>query len=147
MIVIDLDGFKAINDTYGHLAGDSVLGHVSRFLSENVREGDVFAALAVTNSPSSCRALDAASDLRASAISDALNQLIVPWDGRAIQVRGSVGGACYGPNDDVEWSINAPTKTCILRKSTARRSGRPAVNSTLNAAVLYSSAIFASIGI
>ena len=103
LIVIALDGFKAINDNYGHLAGDSVLGHVSRFLSENVREGDVLARIggdefAVLMAGVGRRK----ADLRASAISDALNQLIVPWDGRAIQVRGSVGGACYGPNDDME---------------------------------------------
>src|SRR5918994_2413745 len=38
--VEDLDGFKAINDTHGHQAGDVCLRHVARVIQGNVREGD-----------------------------------------------------------------------------------------------------------
>jgi diguanylate cyclase (GGDEF)-like protein len=37
----DLDHFKAINDTYGHLAGDSVLVHVAEVLRQHARAADV----------------------------------------------------------------------------------------------------------
>jgi diguanylate cyclase (GGDEF)-like protein len=38
--VVDLDAFKAINDTHGHHAGDICLRHVARVIRRSVREGD-----------------------------------------------------------------------------------------------------------
>jgi diguanylate cyclase (GGDEF)-like protein len=40
LLFIDLDRFKAINDTMGHEAGDEVLGYISRFLRQHIREAD-----------------------------------------------------------------------------------------------------------
>jgi diguanylate cyclase (GGDEF)-like protein len=45
LVYIDLDGFKAINDTYGHSAGDHVLHEYSKRLVESVRESDVVGRL------------------------------------------------------------------------------------------------------
>lgn len=43
VMAIDLDGFKAVNDTYGHDAGDAVLCAVARRLQDCVRESDTVA--------------------------------------------------------------------------------------------------------
>src|SRR5215469_4100243 len=45
VVYLDLDGFKLINDTYGHAAGDAVLSHVAETLSQHVRESDVVGRL------------------------------------------------------------------------------------------------------
>jgi diguanylate cyclase (GGDEF)-like protein/PAS domain S-box-containing protein len=43
LVFVDLDGFKTVNDTWGHIIGDAVLGEVARRLQSVVRPGDVVA--------------------------------------------------------------------------------------------------------
>jgi len=45
LLIVDLDGFKAVNDTAGHEAGDVVLQTVARILQENCRATDIPARL------------------------------------------------------------------------------------------------------
>ncbi|MEZ0163234.1 GGDEF domain-containing protein [Kineococcus sp. LSe6-4] len=45
LVIIDLDRFKTINDTYGHLGGDAALTHVAELLTGHCREADVVARM------------------------------------------------------------------------------------------------------
>lgn len=79
LVVIDLDGFKPINDTLGHAAGDAMLQHVADFLKARVRNtdylartgGDEFAILMVNGdlAPARHRAVELKAELnRATAM-------------------------------------------------------------------------------
>lgn len=44
-VALDLDGFKQVNDTYGHEAGDKMLTKLASLVSQNIASGDLFGRL------------------------------------------------------------------------------------------------------
>jgi diguanylate cyclase (GGDEF)-like protein len=94
IILFDVDDFKAINDTHGHKAGDTVLQALARAVGQGVRGHDVVARYGgeefLILLPDTCilRAMELAERLRR-----ALHGLNVAEDGRAIPVTASFGAA------------------------------------------------------
>ena len=103
LVVIDLDSFKAINDIYGHQAGDACLKLVASVLKDEVRVmdtasrlgGDEFVLLMT----------DSTQDLlltRVQNIAWRLNHLTMNWKGQEIAINASVGMKPYRKGDDAE---------------------------------------------
>lgn len=92
LIMIDLDNFKSINDTYGHAAGDNALKVVASTLANDIRTmdvagrlgGDEFTILFVNTTR-----VDALE--RAQFLIKKLNNLSFVWQGHEIPVRASLG--------------------------------------------------------
>lgn len=103
LILIDLDNFKAINDTYGHQAGDAALKLVASTLAADIRlmdtagrlGGDEFVLL-LTNTDRT-KAAGRARDLVGR-----LNALSLVWMGMEIPVRASLGLREYTQGDTAE---------------------------------------------
>jgi len=125
LLVIDLDGFKAVNDTFGHAAGDHVLASVARVLKNCVRAvddvarigGDEFAVLL-----NQTTAENAAERARLTEVY--LNGLVTPWQGRNIQVRASVGSHCFGADSDPD-EVFMRADSNMYNRKTGGRSTKP----------------------
>ena len=112
--LVDLDGFKAVNDREGHLAGDGVLKEVAAALAAAVRDddtvarlgGDEFAVLART-----------APELTGEALAERLRAAVAARAG-AQGVTASVGLATLETGDDVE-SVLHRADEAMYRATTA----------------------------
>lgn len=108
LVVIDLDSFKAINDSYGHLAGDECLKIVAQALSHEVREmdtaarlgGDEFVLLLTDTTPELLLT-------RVQNIAWGLNHLCLSWNGFDIAIHASVGMKPYGKGDKADAIFSA----------------------------------------
>jgi diguanylate cyclase (GGDEF)-like protein len=92
LLFVDLDGFKSVNDTLGHLAGDQVLISVARRLEACVRPGDVVARLGGDEFAVLLERIDepgGATDV-AARILDELRPTF-PVGGRDVTVAASIG--------------------------------------------------------
>jgi diguanylate cyclase (GGDEF)-like protein len=103
LLMVDLNGFKLINDSHGHEIGDELLRHISQNLRGAIRPRDTLARLG--GDEFMIIATDLPADQPASAIAEASVSRIstalrkpVSINGKAFTVTGSIGAAVY-PDD------------------------------------------------
>lgn len=117
LIMIDLDHFKDINDTFGHLAGDKALKIVGRFLKNFMRSYDIAARLGgdefivLLPNTNTAQAMQ-----RAQLLEKELNQLTFNMNGSTIHIRGSLGLREFQSGDTVESIIGAADKAMYDNK-------------------------------
>jgi diguanylate cyclase (GGDEF)-like protein len=102
LLVIDLDQFKRVNDTFGHPVGDSVLSAFASTLTKSIRRADLAARyggeefIVIMANTNAVDARRVAEKIRAAAAA-----MTVPIDAdRSASITVSVGGAAY-PEDTV----------------------------------------------
>lgn len=105
LMMIDIDHFKQLNDTYGHLAGDTVLREIATVLRENVRETDTVVRYGgeefIIIMPDTH--LDGAA-YRAEQLRRKVEAMVFPGRDAALRATVSIGVAAYAsgaPNDFV----------------------------------------------
>jgi two-component system cell cycle response regulator len=96
LLMLDIDGFKSVNDTYGHLVGDRFLVHVAKIARSVLREGDV---LVRYGGDELMAILPAASKQDVGLIGERLRRVVEEaplQDGeQLIRVTVSLGGTAY----------------------------------------------------
>ncbi|MCU1667370.1 MAG: sensor diguanylate cyclase [Blastococcus sp.] len=122
VLYIDLDGFKPVNDTYGHQAGDLLLKVFAERLHTCLRSADTAARLGgdefavLLHGPIDQEGAE-------TALERIRGQLDLPVDlggGRTATVNASIGATFAGPDTDIDTLI----RRADLAMYTAKRSGR-----------------------
>ncbi|MGD0138589.1 MAG: GGDEF domain-containing protein [Tepidisphaeraceae bacterium] len=98
LLFVDIDKFKAVNDTHGHQAGDVVLDRLGKLLQSHAKSGDLAARyggeeMVVVLKKCDCqRAIEAAESIRAAIQAECFD-----FAGNSFRVTASVGVATDAP--------------------------------------------------
>ena len=124
LLFIDLDGFKAVNDTLGHAAGDRLLTVVAERLSGAIRDGDLLARLAgdefvvLAKGMLDAAELDRLADRLTRAFADP-----VQLGESAVPVRASIGSTVFTAGQPSEEILHrADTAMYEAKRDSAHRS-------------------------
>jgi len=129
LLMLDLDHFKAVNDTHGHLAGDAILINLANVLQRAVRNEDVVARFGGEEIGIILRAipLEPAVQL-ADRLRDLVEQTVTKHRGIEIKATASIGAAGYPTTtcETIEALIEAADKALYKAKEHGRnRVARP----------------------
>lgn len=128
MLMLDLDGFKAINDSFGHKAGDRLLKEISQVILGQLREydflarygGDEFVALIPESVPEDVTELSKRIEAAVAAFELKID------DDRVAKVGVSLGSSSFGRfGGDFDEMIAAADKAMYLRKTLRKQTALP----------------------
>ena len=119
--VWDIDHFKAVNDTYGHRAGDNAIRIVGQHLARALRKSDFVARYGGEEFVVILRGIGPADALRhADRVRQSLEQLGVHFDQSRITITASCGITAFAGEDSIEAAIGRADAALYQ----AKRNGR-----------------------
>src|SRR5262249_11873528 len=121
LMFIDLDRFKAVNDRYGHAAGDALLKTVAREVCARVRASDVVGRLGGDEfGVVIWRADEAQVAAKARGVEGLVARIAIPHGHQQIQVGASVGAAPLLADASPIQTIAAADRAMYARKDERR---------------------------
>jgi diguanylate cyclase (GGDEF)-like protein/PAS domain S-box-containing protein len=122
LVLVDLDGFKEVNDTLGHPVGDALLREVARRLGTAVRGDDLVARLGGDEFAVLVRLDDADTGQAQAAAARLRDQLVRPavLDGQRVEISGSLGLAVATPGATTESLVSDADLALYGAKLTGR---------------------------
>lgn len=127
LLMLDLDGFKAVNDTFGHKVGDTMLREIAKVMRGQLRDydflvryaGDEFVAIVPETDSEAIREFCQRMEKAVSAFALRIS------DDEVAQVGVSLGAACY-PNDGVtlDQVLIAADKAMYATKAIRKKSAK-----------------------
>ena len=124
VVLLDLDEFKHINDTYGHPAGDLVLQEFAAALNRAIRGGD----LAVRwGGDEFLLILPECNHEQLKLVLDRLGPLELAWEGRKFPIKYSAGWKDYASGDQPDSMLAAADQALYASKRAARNTAVPVV--------------------
>jgi len=119
---IDLDKFKLINDSCGHLAGDELLRSIADILTQHVRKSDVLARIGGDEFSilmENCK-LDKAREI-AESIRVGVKDYVLTWKDKNYQVSASIGLTIFNlQTDSIAQVLSAADEACYAAKAAGR---------------------------
>jgi diguanylate cyclase (GGDEF)-like protein len=117
VIFFDLNGFKAINDNYGHAVGDEILKKVSHILCDGVRNCDMVARLG--GDEFGVLLFKSSSDIaeaKASTLSCRISEQYVRVEGKRVNVSAAWGVATCNPRESADSVLHRADKAMYSAK-------------------------------
>jgi diguanylate cyclase (GGDEF)-like protein len=122
LVFFDLDGFKAVNDNFGHGAGDAALRAVAATLAAHVRESDVVGRLGGDEfGVILAQANREAAEIKAASLVEAIERAAVMVDGRTIRLGASFGVRAFEPGLEAAQMMAEADAAMFLRKGQRAR--------------------------
>jgi diguanylate cyclase (GGDEF)-like protein len=117
LVYFDLDGFKQVNDRFGHAAGDAVLKAIGKVLLTHIREsdlagrvgGDEFAVILA-------KAGTAEAQAKGAQLAQAIRETSVSFMGHKLSVGAAFGAYVFEPGDTAERALSRADEAMYANK-------------------------------